>query len=201
MPRSVIEPYCPRKVTIEWGLGRRWRGPYVAQARLSYEPSRALGKGPDRQSAESVTSSASAAPMVGSPSTTAICGLRIGCGQPKLRVQVGIFGALSNPEVRERLEHLAKKLDRLQNVGVARQPTILRRSLRVGAIPEAIMQVLADSVEPMRMRDIHAEVETLVGRSVSRSAVKNWLANHVRGEQALLIRLGRGRYRLRTQLA
>jgi hypothetical protein len=111
---------------------------------------------------------------------------------------VEIFGALSNPDVRERLERLEKKLEQLQNVEVAPRPTILRRSLRVGAVPEAIMRVLADSVEPMRMRDIHAEVEALVGLSVSRSAVKNWLANHVRGEQALLIRLGRGRYRLRT---
>jgi hypothetical protein len=31
----------------------------------------------------------------------------------------------------------------------------------------------------MRMKDIHAQVEELIGRQVSRSAVKNWLANHV----------------------
>jgi hypothetical protein len=60
------------------------------------------------------------------------------------------------------------------------------------------MRVLADSVEPLRMRDIQVGVEALVGRPVSRSAVKNWLANHVRGEHALLIRLGRGRYWLAT---
>jgi hypothetical protein len=110
--------------------------------------------------------------------------------------EVEFIGALSNPEVQGRLERLAKKLDQIESVGLAPRPTTLGRSLRVGAIPEAIMRVLADSVEPMRMRDIEAEVEALVGQPVSRSAVKNWLANHVRGEQAPLIRLGRGRYRL-----
>jgi hypothetical protein len=56
------------------------------------------------------------------------------------------------------------------------------------------MRVLSDSVEPMRMKDIHAEVERELGQSVSRSAVKNWLASHVRGDNALFVRLGRGRY-------
>lgn len=105
-----------------------------------------------------------------------------------------LFGALSNPEVRESLERLAKKLEQIEASGVAPRPTTLARGLRVGAIPDAIMRVLADSVEPLRMRDIHAEVEALVGQPVSRSAVKNWLANHVRGDQAMLVRLGRGRY-------
>jgi hypothetical protein len=58
------------------------------------------------------------------------------------------------------------------------------------------MRVLSSSVEPMRMRDIHAEVEAIIGLPVSRSSVKNWLASHVRGEKASLVRLGRGRYRL-----
>jgi hypothetical protein len=114
---------------------------------------------------------------------------------------VEIFGALSNPEVQGRLERLTKKLDQINTGGAAPRPTALGRGLRVGAIPEAIMRVLADSVEPMRMRDIHSEVEVLLGQSVSRSAVKNWLANHVRGERAPLVRLGRGRYRLTTTRA
>lgn len=107
-----------------------------------------------------------------------------------------IFGALSNPEIQERLERLAAKLGQVEAGGAAPRPTTTARSLRVGAIPEAIMRVLSDSVEPMRMRDIHAEVEVLIGKPVSRSAVKNWLANNVRGEHAPLVRLGRGRYRL-----
>lgn len=107
-----------------------------------------------------------------------------------------IFGALSNPEVQERLERLARKLEQIEATDAGPRPTALARSLRVGAIPEAIMRVLADSVEPMRMRDIQLGVEALIGRPVSRSAVKNWLANHARGERATLVRLSRGRYRL-----
>ena len=56
------------------------------------------------------------------------------------------------------------------------------------------MRVLGESVEPMRMKDIHAEVERDLGQPVSRSAVKNWLASHVEGDKPLFVRLGRGRY-------
>jgi len=56
------------------------------------------------------------------------------------------------------------------------------------------MRVLGESVEPMRMTDIHAEVERLLSHPVSRSAVKNWLARHTGGENALFVRIGRGRY-------
>jgi hypothetical protein len=58
------------------------------------------------------------------------------------------------------------------------------------------MQVLTESVEPMRVQDIHAEVEELIGQTVSSSAVKNWLSSHARGDRALFVRLGWGRYRL-----
>jgi hypothetical protein len=58
------------------------------------------------------------------------------------------------------------------------------------------MRVLSESVEPMRVRDIHAEVEALICQHVSPSAVKNWLARHAKGDQALFVRLARGRYRL-----
>ncbi len=108
---------------------------------------------------------------------------------------VELVGALSNPEVQCRLERLATKLDQIEAEGAAPRHTILGRSLRVGAVPEAIMRVLADSVEPKRMRDIHAEVERLLGQSVTRSAVKNYLANNCQGEQPRFVRLARGRYR------
>jgi hypothetical protein len=58
------------------------------------------------------------------------------------------------------------------------------------------MQVLNGSVEPMRVQDIHAAIEELIGQNVSSSAVKNWLSSHARGEKALFVRLGWGRYRV-----
>jgi hypothetical protein len=58
--------------------------------------------------------------------------------------------------------------------------------------------VLEESAEPLRMRDIHAEVEALVGQPVSWSTIKNALSNGVRGNGARLIRPERGRYCLRA---
>ncbi len=107
---------------------------------------------------------------------------------------MGIFGALSNPEIKEQLTRLTRKLDQIEAGAAAPRPTTPVRNVRVGAVPEAIMRVLSASVEPMRMRDIHTEVEVLIGQPVSRSSVKNWLASHVRGEHAALVRLARGRY-------
>ena len=66
------------------------------------------------------------------------------------------------------------------------------RRLRSGLVPNAIMRVLSESVEPMRMKDIHAEVDRTLGQPVSRSAVKNWLAGHTGGAQPLFVRLARG---------
>jgi hypothetical protein len=48
----------------------------------------------------------------------------------------------------------------------------------------------------MRTRDIHTEVEELLGISVPVSSVKNWLAKQIRDKQSQVVRLGRGRYRL-----
>jgi hypothetical protein len=53
------------------------------------------------------------------------------------------------------------------------------------------MRVPGESVEPMRMTDIHAEVERELRQPVSKSAVKDWLASHVdEGDNALYVRLG-----------
>jgi hypothetical protein len=58
------------------------------------------------------------------------------------------------------------------------------------------MRALDNSVEPMRMKDIHTEVERDLGQRVSCPAVKNWLARHTGSELPLFVRLERGRYRL-----
>ncbi len=50
----------------------------------------------------------------------------------------------------------------------------------------------------MRMCEIHATVEALLGEPVPRSTIKNCLANNSRGHRARLVRLARGRYGLRA---
>lgn len=103
--------------------------------------------------------------------------------------------ALSNSKIQERLGRLTAKLKQIA-ASDARPQSSARSDLRLrsGLVPKAIMQVLGESVEPTRMMDIHAEVDRVLDQPVSRSAVKNWLAGHTGGEQALFVRLGRGRY-------
>lgn len=106
-----------------------------------------------------------------------------------------LVGALSNHEIQEQLRRLSEKLDLLAAKDAAPRPSArANRRLQSGLVPEAIMRILSQSVEPMRMKDIHAEVERDLGQLVSRSGVKNWLANHVQGDHALFVRLGRARY-------
>jgi hypothetical protein len=108
---------------------------------------------------------------------------------------MGLLGCYSNPEIQGRLRRLSEKLEQLSagNAAPHRSARVDRR-LRCGLVPKAIMRVLSGSVEPMRVRDIHKEVEALLGQTVSSSAVKNWLAVHARGDHALFVRLERGRY-------
>jgi hypothetical protein len=110
---------------------------------------------------------------------------------------MGLLGCYSNPEIQGRLRRLSEKLERLAASNAPPRPAARTdRRLRCGLVPGAIERVLSESVEPMRVRDVHAEVEELLGQTVSPSAVKNWLARHAAGDKALFLRLGRGRYRL-----
>jgi hypothetical protein len=112
---------------------------------------------------------------------------------------VGLLGCYSNPEIQGRLRRLSEKLERLAASKAAPRPSArVDRRLRCGLVPKAILRILSESVEPMRVRDIHTEVEALLGQSVSPSAVKNCLARHAKDDQALFVRLDRGRYLLAT---
>jgi hypothetical protein len=110
---------------------------------------------------------------------------------------MGLLGCYSNPEIQGRLRHLSDKLDRLVASNAAPRPSARQdRRLRGGLVPEAIERVLVDSRKPMRVRDVHADVEELLGVSVPASSVKNWLAKQVQDQRPRVVRLGRGRYRL-----
>jgi len=110
---------------------------------------------------------------------------------------MGLLGSYRNPEIQGRLRRLAEKLERLAASGAPARPTVrLDRRLRSGLVPNAIEQVLTQAPGPLRARDIHGEVELLLGRSVPISSVKNWLAKQVQEADTRLVRLDRGRYRL-----
>ena len=101
-----------------------------------------------------------------------------------------------NPEVLARLQRLADKLDQVAASADARRVSRrVDRQLLGGLVPSAILRVLAESVEPLRVAAIHEAIELMLGRSVSRSTVKNALARQARRD-GRLVRLARGQYRL-----
>lgn len=105
-----------------------------------------------------------------------------------------LLGTLSNLESQERLGRLAAKLDRLAGSDAAPRPTPLTPKRRCGDVSKAVVEVLREFGGPLRMIEIHAAVEALLGETVPRSTIKNCLANNSRGDGAWLVRLGRGRY-------
>jgi hypothetical protein len=110
---------------------------------------------------------------------------------------MGLLGCYSNPEIQDRLRRLSEKLDRLVISDPTPRPSGRQdRRLRGGLVPGAIEKILHEATDPMRARDIHADVEELLGRSVPASSVKNWLAKHAQGNQPRVVRLKRGKYRL-----
>jgi hypothetical protein len=68
--------------------------------------------------------------------------------------------------------------------------------LRMGAIGGAVLDVLAESSEPMRPRDIHASVQRHLHRIVSRNTVGSFLSVAARSASMPVIRTGPGRYGL-----
>ena len=64
---------------------------------------------------------------------------------------------------------------------------------------DALVRVLADREEPMRAREIHAAVETMLGEAVAWSSVRGALASNVSGSSPRFVRVARGRYVLASR--
>lgn len=107
-----------------------------------------------------------------------------------------LLGLYSNQDLQGSLGRLADKLAAVRaDGGPRRQPMSCRqRPRRPGWVLDAIVQVLTDRGEPMRAKDIHAAVETLVGEPVPPPSVKGGLAKNVAGSSARFVRVARGRY-------
>ncbi len=106
------------------------------------------------------------------------------------RQQMVLVGALSNPKPGSVLQSLAR---------INRDGTPHARQLatgwsdgrrRFGSVRDAIVQVLAKSDSDMAARNIHAEVERILGGQVSRSSVKGYLHEGSRGSVSVGLKLG-----------
>jgi len=109
-----------------------------------------------------------------------------------------LVGALSNPGLQDLFQSLTSPGRRKYR---KRQPELNgprpdgRR--RFGSISGAIVQVLAEAQSDLRVREIWAEVERLLGESVSRGSVKSYLHRGTYGSKPIFERVRHGRYRLR----
>ena len=67
---------------------------------------------------------------------------------------------------------------------------------RIGAISNAIVAVLAAANSEMRVREIHGDVECMLGKSVSFYSVADCLRRRSKGSKRLFVRTRYGHYRL-----
>jgi hypothetical protein len=65
---------------------------------------------------------------------------------------------------------------------------------RQGRVIDAISQVLSEKSDPMQARDVHAEVEALLGEPVRWATVKATLAGNLDDPNPRFVRVARGRY-------
>jgi hypothetical protein len=106
---------------------------------------------------------------------------------------VALVGTLSNPEVIERVERLAKKLQELAASGAPARALRQPPKRRCGDVSGMVVQVLAEAQAPMRVVQIHEAVQAQLGVFVPRSTVKDCLAQHAR-PGGRFVRIARGRY-------
>jgi HB1, ASXL, restriction endonuclease HTH domain len=95
------------------------------------------------------------------------------------------------------LGRLAEKLAAVRAGGAQRRVVRsqrLRTTRRPGWVVDALVQVLDSRGEPMRAREIHTAVETMLGEAVTWSSVKGALASNVSGSPPRFVRVARGRY-------
>jgi len=109
-----------------------------------------------------------------------------------------VLGTYSNQDLQGSLARLAGKLETVRADGrPRRQPATCRqRPRRPGWVLKAIVQVLADRSDAMRVKDIHAAVEAMLGKPVAASSIKTALAANVSGESRRFVRVAKGWYAL-----
>jgi hypothetical protein len=91
-----------------------------------------------------------------------------------------MVGLLGRKETPSGLSRLARHLAKLREPGAPARTPVHRqqRAHRHGWVLEAVVQVLTNREEPMRAKDIHTAMETLLGEPVASSSVKMALTSN-----------------------
>ena len=104
--------------------------------------------------------------------------------------------ALSNPRLQVELKGLSELRTALGN----RMPanTSLEVKPRRTPIVSTVLQVLQlGDGQPMKLAEIQFACVSLLGADVSYRSLKNGLSDHQRGKHPVIVRVGRGLYRMR----
>jgi hypothetical protein len=108
-------------------------------------------------------------------------------------------GALSNPLTSDKNLQIERvvvtKAALLKRKRAPNRPDP-RLPRRQGTVVTAATRVLAGAEQPLRVREIHATVEELLGAPVPYSTVKEALSAHARTEGGRIRRIRRGYYEL-----
>ncbi len=109
-----------------------------------------------------------------------------------------LSGALLNPRLQVELPRLARLREELAGRNSAERPA--RRALRrrQGSVLDAVTNVLERAGRPLRVRDVHARVEELLGAPIPFSSVNEALSTHAGGGDQRFRRLRYGVYEHRS---
>lgn len=107
--------------------------------------------------------------------------------------KMALVGTYSNPDVKDRLERLTKKLEELVASGAPARALRQPPKRRCGDVSGMVAQVLAEAQAPMRVMQVHEAVQARLGVFVPRSTVKDCLAQHA-CPGGRFVRVARGRY-------
>jgi len=105
-----------------------------------------------------------------------------------------LSGALLNPRLQVELPRLSRLRERLAQREAARRPTRPALRRRQGSVLDAVTTALERAGRPLRVRDVHAATEEVLGGPIPFSSVNEALSTHVKGDGALFRRVRYGVY-------
>jgi hypothetical protein len=109
-----------------------------------------------------------------------------------------LSGALLNPRLQVELPRLVRLREQLAARATASGTSVRTLRRRQGSVLEAVTTVLEGAGRPLRVRDIQAGVEKLLGEPIPFSSVNEALSTHTGGRNQRFRRLRYGVYEHRS---
>ena len=118
-------------------------------------------------------------------------------------MEVVLRGRLSNPPrpLVDLSQYLTIDVCHQDGTGRGSPKNSSATARRLGAISNAVVAVLTAANSEMRVRMIHADVERLLGETVSFYSVADYLRRRSKGSKPLFLRTRYGHYRLLAETA